>query len=146
MNGFLIFLAVALWFGLKVRKAYQKQMSELGGGTPSDEGTVKMPLSRFLMTGRKRNLPTLRPHSHRRWGRLVISVMRRKQRTACLQAGLLVLPIRLFQPSPQTWPALQAMMPREPSISTSVRPLFMILSLIISIFPKYNPLKLINPL
>ena len=41
MNGFLIFLAVALWFGLKVRKAYQKQMSELGGGTPSDEGTVK---------------------------------------------------------------------------------------------------------
>ena len=41
MNGFLIFLAVALWFGLKVRKAYQKQMSELGSGTPSDEGTVK---------------------------------------------------------------------------------------------------------
>ena len=41
MNGFLIFLAVALWFGLKVRKAYQKQTSELGSGTPSDEGTVK---------------------------------------------------------------------------------------------------------
>ena len=41
MNGFLIFLVVALWFGLRIRKAYQKQMSELGGDTPSDEGTVK---------------------------------------------------------------------------------------------------------
>ena len=41
MSGFLIFLAVALWFGLKIRQAYQKQMSELGSGTPSDEGTVK---------------------------------------------------------------------------------------------------------
>ena len=29
MSGFLIFLAVALWFGVKIRTAYQKQMSEL---------------------------------------------------------------------------------------------------------------------
>ena len=41
MSGFLIFLAVALWFGVKVRKAYQKQMSELESGAASDEGTVK---------------------------------------------------------------------------------------------------------
>ena len=41
MNGFLIFLAVALWFGLSIRKAYRKQMSELESETASSEGTVK---------------------------------------------------------------------------------------------------------
>ena len=41
MNGFVIFLAVALWFGLSVRKAYRKQVSELESGTASTAGTVK---------------------------------------------------------------------------------------------------------
>ena len=41
MNGFLIFLAVALWFGLSIRKAYRKQMSELESETASSKGTVK---------------------------------------------------------------------------------------------------------
>ena len=41
MNGFLIFLAVALWFGLSIRKAYRKQVSELESNTASSEGTVK---------------------------------------------------------------------------------------------------------
>ena len=41
MNGFLIFLAVALWFGLSVRKAFRKQVSELESETASSEGTVK---------------------------------------------------------------------------------------------------------
>ena len=41
MNGFLIFLAVALWFGLSIRKAYRKQMSELESETASTAGTVK---------------------------------------------------------------------------------------------------------
>ena len=41
MSGFLIFLAVALWFGAKVRKAYLKQVSELESSTVSDKGTVK---------------------------------------------------------------------------------------------------------
>ena len=41
MNGFIIFLAVALWFGLSIRKAYRKQMSELESETASSAGTVK---------------------------------------------------------------------------------------------------------
>ena len=41
MNGFLIFLVVALWFGLSIRKAYHKQLSELGSEAASDAGTVK---------------------------------------------------------------------------------------------------------
>lgn len=41
MSGFLIFLAAALWFGLRIRKAYLKQVSELESDTSSDTGTVK---------------------------------------------------------------------------------------------------------
>ena len=41
MSGFLIFLAVALWFGVKMRNAYRKQMSELESDTASDQGTVR---------------------------------------------------------------------------------------------------------
>ena len=41
MNGFLIFLAVALWFGLSIRKAYRKQLSELESETAPTAGTVK---------------------------------------------------------------------------------------------------------
>ena len=41
MKGFLIFLVVALWFGVKMRNAYRKQMSELESDTASDKGTVR---------------------------------------------------------------------------------------------------------
>ena len=42
MKGFLLFLVVALWFGVKMRNAYRKQMSELENDTvASDSGTLK---------------------------------------------------------------------------------------------------------
>ena len=42
MKGFLLFLVVALWFGVKLRNAYRKQMSELENDTvASDSGTLK---------------------------------------------------------------------------------------------------------
>ena len=40
MKGFLLFLVVALWSGVKMRNAYRKQMSELESGTASDQSTL----------------------------------------------------------------------------------------------------------
>ena len=42
MKGFLLFLVVALWFGVKLRNMYRKQMSELeNGSADTDQGTVR---------------------------------------------------------------------------------------------------------
>ena len=123
MNGFLIFLAVALWFGLKVRKAYQKQMSELGGGTPSDEGTVKNAFE-SLFDDRQEAKPS---NASSPFSSEVGSAGYFSYETEA------AMPLRdlLFS---HGFSAVRDSDDYEGFCG------------IISIFPKYNPLKLINPL